>query len=155
MTQANRLAVFYLTDSKILRRKIIPDFDTELEGLHPLPGESMLLLPLNRPHDDTSCRSAIAAATGVSPPSGRCCVVNNSGDVVAVCSADPTIDTHPDGLVVASEIAGPGDRYVGGVFHRQYKVAGPASGPAGSTVWLPVRDSAISPIVEHGPVGDD
>lgn len=156
MTRASRLAVFYLTDSKILRRKVIPDFDAELDGLRPMPGESMLLLPLSRPYDDTSCRAAIAAATGVSPPSGRCCVIDETGGVIAVCNAYPAIDTHPDGVMVASDNAGPGDRYVGGVFLRQYRVAAPAD-PAGSTVWLPVwlplREPAIPPIRERGPVG--
>ena len=89
MTLASRFAVFYATDSKILRRKVIPDSDAELEGLHPLPGESVLLLPLSLPQDDASCRAAIAGATGVSPPSGRCCIINQSGDVIGVCNADP------------------------------------------------------------------
>jgi len=108
MKRASRLAVFYRRDSKILRHKVIPEFDAELERLHASPGESMLLLPLSRPHDDTECRAAIAVATGVSPPSGRCCIVDGWGDVIAVCNADPTIDTHSDGLVVASDNAGPG-----------------------------------------------
>ena len=153
MKRASRLAVFYRTDSKILRRKVIPEFDAELEKLHPAPGESMLLLPLSRPHDDTECRAAIAAATGVSPPSGRCCIVNRSGDVIAVCNADPTIDTHSDGMVVASDNAGRGDRYVGGVFLRQYRVSTISSEAVGSTVWLPVRDPAIPPPREIGSVG--
>ena len=113
----------------------------------------MLLLPLSRPHDDTECRAAIAAATGVSPPSGRCCIVNRSGDVIAVCNADPTIDTHSDGRVVASDNARRGDRYVGGMFLRQYRVSTISSEAVGSTVWLPVRDPAIPPPSEIGSVG--
>ena len=66
MKRASRLAVIYRTDSKILRRKVIPEFDAELEKLHPSPSEGMLLLPLSRPHDDTERRAAIVAATGVS-----------------------------------------------------------------------------------------
>ena len=68
MTAATQLAVFYATDSKILRRKVIPNDEAQLEGLSAGPGESMLLLPLARPYDDASCRAAIAAATGVRPP---------------------------------------------------------------------------------------
>ena len=155
MTGARRFAVFYRTDSKILRRKVIPEFDAELERLCPAPGESMLLLPLSRAHDDTSCRTAIAAATGISPPSGRCCIVDGSGEVVVVCNADPTVDTHSDRLVVASDNAGPGDRYVDGVFLRQYRIAALSSEPVGSTVWLPVRQPAVSPIRRTSPVGDN
>jgi hypothetical protein len=121
MIMATRFAVFYATDSKILRRKVIPDSDAELEGLQPLPGESMLLLSLVLPHDDASCRAAIASATGVSPPSGRCCIINESGDVIAVCNADPALDTHAAGTIVASENAGPGDRYINGAFLRKHQ----------------------------------
>jgi hypothetical protein len=42
MTAATQLAVFYATDSKILRRKVIPNDEAQLEGLSAGPGESML-----------------------------------------------------------------------------------------------------------------
>jgi hypothetical protein len=119
MTAATQLAVFYATDSKILRRKVIPNDEAQLEVLSAAPGESMLLLPLARPYDDASCRAAIASATGVTPPSGRCCIVNESGDIIDVCNADPALDSHPRGKIVASECAGPGDRYIGGAFLRR------------------------------------
>src|ERR1700724_2856531 len=54
MTAATQLAVFYATDSKILRRKVIPNDEAQLEGLSAGPGESMLLLPLSHPYDDAS-----------------------------------------------------------------------------------------------------
>lgn len=116
MTLATRLAVFYATDSKILRRKVIPDDDAQLKRLAVPVGESVLWMPLDRPYDDASCRVAIAAATAVVPPTGRCCVVNEGGIVIAVCNADPVLDTHPQGRLVASEDAKPGDRHVAGVF---------------------------------------
>src|SRR5262249_17111129 len=144
MTTASRLAVFYATDSKILRRKVIPDFDTELEALHPAPGENMLLLPLSRPHDDASCRAAIASATAFSPPSGRCCVIDNAGAVIARSQAHRALDTCAAGLIVANENAGPGDRYIGGVFLRRYRVATASSDTVASTVWLPIPESATS-----------
>jgi hypothetical protein len=123
MTAATQLAVFYATDSKILRRKIIPDDEAQLELLSAAPGESMLLVPLARPFDDASCRAAIEAATGIAPPSGRCCIVDESGDIIEVCNADPALDSHPRGKIVASECARPGDRYVGGAFLRRYAAA--------------------------------
>jgi hypothetical protein len=82
------------------------------------PGESVLLLPLTRPYDDAACRAAIGEATGCEPPSGRCCVVDKSGNVVAVCNADPALDLHPQGQLVANENAVPGDIYISGVFSR-------------------------------------
>jgi hypothetical protein len=118
MTTASKLAVFYATDSKILRRKLIPDADEQLEVLTAAAGESILLLSLARPYDDASCRAAIAKETGVTPPSGRCCVVDEAGDVIGVCNADPALDSHPRGKIVASESAGLGDRYVSGVFFK-------------------------------------
>lgn len=118
MTIATHLAVFYATKSKILRRKVIPDDDMAVAQLRAEPGESVLLLPLTRSYDDAACRAAIAEATGCKPPSGRCCVVDKSGNVVAVCNADPALDSHPHGQLIADDIAVPGDRYISGAFSR-------------------------------------
>ena len=118
MALATHLAVFYATNSKILRRKVVPDDDAQLAQLRAEPGESALLLPLTRPYDDAACRAAIAEATGCKPPSGRCCVVDESGNVIAVCNADPALDRHPQGRLVTNETATPGDRLAGGVFLR-------------------------------------
>ena len=120
---ATKLAVLYATESKILRRKVIPDEDEQLRRLIVPAGESVLWMRLDQPHDDASCCAAIAAATGVLPPSGRCCVVNVAERVVAVCNADPALDVHPQGRLVANENAEPGDRFVGGVFVRQSRAA--------------------------------
>jgi hypothetical protein len=122
MTVATQLAVFYATESKILRRLVIPDDDARLERLVVPPGESVLRMPLDRPHDEASCPAAIAVATGVAPPSGRCCVVDGSGLVIAVCNADPALDAHPQGWLVANERANPGDRHAGSEFLRESRV---------------------------------
>ena len=121
MMAATHLVVFYATNSKILRRKVIPDDDMALAQLRAEPGESALLLPLTRAYDDAACRAAIAEATGYQPPSGRCCVVDKSGEVVAICNADPALDAHPQGQLVADENAVPGDRYISGVFSRPFE----------------------------------
>ena len=122
MTKATHLAVIYATKSKILRRKVIPDDDRAVAQIRGEPGESVLLLPLTRPFDDAACRAAIAEATGCKPPSGRCCVVDGSGNVIAVCNADPALDLHPQGQLVANENAVPGDRYIGGAFSRPFEL---------------------------------
>jgi hypothetical protein len=110
VTSAMQIVVIYAAGSKILRRKIIPDDDSQL-GLHqPGPGESRLLLPLAHRHDDAACRAAIAATTGVTPPSGRCCIVDAAGIVIGVCNADPALDAHPLGELIAHDRAGIGDR---------------------------------------------
>ncbi len=116
MTDRTQLAVFFGADRRILRWKLIPDDDAQLEGLAALPDKSVILLPLPRPYNDASCRAAIAAATGVTPPTGRCCVIDGSGEVIGVCNADPGIDVHARGQLVPSENAGVGDRYVGSAF---------------------------------------
>jgi hypothetical protein len=141
MASATQLAVFYATNSKILRRKVIPDDDAQLAGLKPPEGESMMLLPLALPFDDASCRAAIAAATGVTPPSGRCCIVQDAGNVVGVCNADPGLDFDPRGVIVASESAGHGDRYVDGVFLRHYAVVNRSTNAILSTGWLPILEA--------------
>jgi hypothetical protein len=121
VTIATHLAVFYATKSKILRRKVFPDDDMAVAQLRAESGESVLLLPLARPYDDAACRATIAEATGCKPPSGRCCVVDKSGKVVAVCNADPELDLHPQGQLVANEIAVPGDRYISSAFSRPFE----------------------------------
>jgi hypothetical protein len=121
MPIATHLAVFYATESKILRRKVIPDDDMALAQLRAEPGESVLLIPLTRPYDDAACRAAIAEATGCEPPSGRCCVVDKSGNVIAVCNADPALDLHPQGQLVANDIAVPSDLYVSGALSRPFE----------------------------------
>ena len=138
MTRATQLAVFYATDSKILRRKVIPDNDSQLARLKALKGQSMILLPLALPFDDASCRAAIAAVTGVTPPSGRCCVVGDTGVVIDVRNADPSLDSDPRGVVVASEHAGCGDRYIDGVFLRHYEIVNRSTNKVLSTAWLPI-----------------
>jgi hypothetical protein len=123
MTVAIRLAVIYATRSGILRRKIILDDESQLDLHQPGPGESLLLLPSSAPFDDASCRAAIAAATGVEPLTGRCCIIDVGGNVVGVCNADPALDTHPAGQLIAHDVAGPGDRYEDGVFKRENAIA--------------------------------
>jgi hypothetical protein len=76
----------------------------------------MLLMLLARPYDGGACRAAIAETKGCKPHCGGFCVVDRSGNVIAVCNADPALDTHPQGQLIANEHARPGDRYIGGVF---------------------------------------
>jgi hypothetical protein len=123
MTLASRLVVIYATCSKILRRKIILDDESQLDLHQPGPGESLLLLPLPAPFDDAPCRAAIAAATGAEPLAGRCCIIDAGGNVVGVCNADPALDTHPAGQLIAHDVAGPGYRYEGEVFKRENELA--------------------------------
>jgi hypothetical protein len=141
MTAATLLAVYYATGSKVLRRKVVPDNDALLKALSIPPGESVLLLPLAQPYDDASCRTAIAAATGAVVPSGRCCVIDDDWEVIGICNGDPALDTHPNGQLVASDHAGPGDRYVAGVFLRRYPVANHATNVVALTAWLPISHS--------------
>ena len=137
-TGATQLAVFYAAGSKILRRKIIPDSDAQLALHQPGPGESRLLMPLDRPYGDEKCRAALAAATGVAPPSGRCCVVDAAGKVTGVCNADLALDTHPAGSLDASDIAGLGDSFVAGRFVRPYAVVSTPTNRVTAIRQLPV-----------------
>jgi hypothetical protein len=139
MTVANRVVVIYATRSKILRRKIILDNEAQRDLHQPGPGENLLLLPLSPPFDDSSCRAAIAAATGAVPPEGRCCIIDAGGNVVGVCNADPALDTHPAGQLIAHDVAGPGDRYEGGVFKRKNAIADNATRNASRLARLPLE----------------
>jgi hypothetical protein len=138
VTSSTQLVVIYATGSKILRRTIIPDDDFQLAVHQPGPGESRLLLPRAASHDDASCRAAIAVATGVIPPSGRCCIVDAAGTVIGVCNADPELDAHPAGRLIAHDIAEPRDRHEDGIFKRKYAVIDRASNKVAATVYLPL-----------------
>jgi hypothetical protein len=138
MTVANGVVVIYATRSKILRRKIILDDESQLDRHQPGPGESLLLLPLSSPVDDASCRAAIAAATGTEPSAGRCCIIDAGGNVVGVCNADPALDTHPAGRLIAHDTAGFGDRYEGGVFKRKDTIADNATRKGSRLTPLPL-----------------
>jgi hypothetical protein len=142
MSVATQLAVFYATDSKILRRKVVPDHDAQFAGLNTLPGESMILLSLAEPYDDEACRAAIAAATGARIPSGRCCVIDDAGNVIGVCNADPALDEHLQGKLVASDDAGLGDRHVGSAFLRRYAIVSNITQMVTATAWLPISRSS-------------
>jgi hypothetical protein len=142
MTVATRLVVIYATRSKILRRKIILDDESQLDLHQPGPGESLLFLPLSAPFDDASCRAAIAAATGVEPLAGRCCIIDAGGNVVGVCNADPELDTHPAGQLIAHDVAGPGDRYEGGVFKREHAIADSGTRKGSRLTHLPLDNLA-------------
>jgi hypothetical protein len=122
MTSATRFIVVFAAKSKILRRKIFVDDDSQIDAHQPGPGETRLLLPLSAPSDDAACRAAIAAVAEVKPPSGRCCIIDENGRVVGICNADPALDTHPAGRLVAHDLAGLGDRYRDGTFMFTYAI---------------------------------
>src|SRR5262245_47523107 len=118
MTTATRFAVFYATISKVLRRIVIPDHDAQLAALSVPSGESMILLPLAQRPDDAFWWATIAAAAGIPTASGRCCIIDGDGGIIGACNADPALDSHQRGQLVASDHAGPGDRYLDGTFLR-------------------------------------
>jgi hypothetical protein len=41
--------------------------------------------------------------------------------VIAVCNADPALDLHPQGQLVANDIAVPSDLYVSGALSRPFE----------------------------------
>lgn len=97
---ATTFGIVYATGSKMVRRIILPDDDTELlNGNHVGPGETMLVSPSGS-HDLATCQALVKQATGVAPPDAACAVLDKNNAVVAVIMADPAIDTHPAGTVV-------------------------------------------------------
>jgi hypothetical protein len=153
MTVATRLVVIYATRSKILRRKIILDDESQLDLHQPGPGESLLVLPSSAPFDDASCRAAIAAATGTEPLAGRCCIIDAGDNVVGVCNADPALDTPPAGQLIPHEVAGPGDRYEGGAFKRENSIADSAISKGSRLAHLPLDNPAAFEASSLTPAG--
>jgi hypothetical protein len=93
---ATKIGVVYGTKSKIVRRVIIPDDDSELDNpLHVGNGETLEKIPMG-PHD----HGTISKLLGTNPDhnASRCAVVHPSGQVVKAIHADPEIDSvdnHP------------------------------------------------------------
>jgi hypothetical protein len=153
MSVATRFVVIYATGSKILRRKIVLDDESQLDLHQPGPGESRLLLPLSAPFDDASCRAVIAAATGTEPLAGRCCIIDAGGNVVGVCNADPALDTHPAGQLIAHDVAGPVDRYEGGLFKRKNAIADNATRKGSTLAHRPLGNPVASAASSLAPAG--
>lgn len=86
----------------MIRRIIVADDESMLDGRHAGPGESLLIADWNGA-DLFAARAAVKAATGVDPPDHACAVVDpKDGLVVAVICADPTIDAVEGRSLVAA-----------------------------------------------------
>lgn len=124
-SEAKQVGLIYGERSKLLRRAIVPDDPRELlDPLHLGKGEAMLAVWTNVPPLDTPTMQAIVARhCGVDPaalPSGRCAVVDASGDVVRVIMADPQIDAVEGMQLVLNDDVAAGWRYEDGAFLARY-----------------------------------
>lgn len=148
-----QIGIVYATGSKLPRRIIVPDSDSELnDPVHLQAGEAMLRIARTLPHDLISVRGHIAKHLGVAVsaiPSGRCTLINQKNRMVehAIC-ADPAIDKHPTHSVVASDIAEIGWKYDGTKFLARY-VTLDANNIVTSEQW---QDASILPSAPAGVV---
>jgi hypothetical protein len=98
---STKFAIVYATESKMIRRIVVPDDDAELvAGSWASSGESVLIVP-DGPHDLFTCMALVKEATGVHPADPHCAVVGDSGHVIGFVRADPALDTHPRGKIVS------------------------------------------------------
>jgi hypothetical protein len=112
--------------SRIPRRIVVPDDDAEIDDPRRflLRGERALRLPAAEYHAKLH-RQHVADHYGIPVrhiPSGRCAVLDRTGRVLCAVMADPDIDRHPDGWLVASDTLGAGD-VVRGVSLREFRAA--------------------------------
>lgn len=119
---AQNALIVYATGSRLPRRLIIPDDDTELLSLTPFlgPGESGRVFPQARITALANAarlagvdiaRMVLANLLGIAVgqiPSGRCCVIDPAGSVVNVIVADPALDQLDGHTLVAHDQAGIG-----------------------------------------------
>jgi hypothetical protein len=102
-----------------LRRVIIPDHDdSELNAWPAGTGEDSVLIPVASAKDDKTLKDAVKTKTGKDAPTGVCALVDGTGVVISKIMADPDLDTHPAGSLVASDVANVGDKYDGKIFTR-------------------------------------
>jgi hypothetical protein len=96
------IGVIYSISQARVRQWIIPDDDKELDGYQPSPGEAFFTYLAKLGHDTATINAQVKAVTGRDPDDDTCAVVAADGSIVALVKADPAIDTHPDGDVVAT-----------------------------------------------------
>lgn len=100
---ASKIAIFYATESKMLRGVLVPDDDEHLKRCYAPEGETMLIVDAfpgsfidERGRADLANRQYVVdqviIATGVTPPDPACAVVDDNGMVIGMICADETID---------------------------------------------------------------
>jgi hypothetical protein len=125
-----QIGVIYGTESKIVRRVVIPDSPGELPN-HVGDGESLFRLEL--PDDPLVTTDAdwisrqFYEEMGIAAdklPSARCALVDASdGIVTSVLMADPVIDKHDDGSLIQTDTASINDKHDGTEFLKRFAIA--------------------------------
>jgi len=87
--QSTEMEVIYGSVNGEIRRVIVPDDDSQLGPQLAGQGEGYVIAPKG-----ADATAVVKAKTGIDPPVLTSAVVDNSGNVVGVIAADPTID-HP------------------------------------------------------------
>ena len=150
-TKNTKVGIVYATASKIIRRLIVPDNDSELnDPAHVQAGETMLIADFNTVPHPLAAPAALMSHLGVaSLPSGRCAAVNPSTSIVEqVLLADPAIDKHPIYTLVLNDTATAGWKHsqVNGadVFLPPYAVVSKTTGKVTAIEYM-APTSAVSP----------
>ncbi len=94
--------IIYATQSKILRRIVVPSDNSSLNFLATMvgPGESIVARPTGHGDGHAQWAAAVQSVTGVMPPSAACAVVDATNTVILIVMADPALDTHPQGTLI-------------------------------------------------------
>ena len=126
---ATMIGIVYTAANKVHRGFIVPDNDAELDNpWHVHLGEKLIkvsLASVTFPITLQFLKNQIALAEQVVPsavPSGRCVVVDAQGNVAAVAMADPALDTHPAGTLMAHNSATFGWNWNGASWTKPYAV---------------------------------
>ena len=140
---STKFGIVYGNVTNIIRRVIEPDDDSYLSSIVLKPGESLLQLDLI----DHPVRTVLSLQASVGPQrqSSRCAKIDNSGNVVDIIQADPTIDpaigVH---TIVQSDLAQKNDKLVGGRLRRDFAIANNA-GIVTAIVSLPIDAVVATP----------
>lgn len=108
-----KIGIIYATGSKMIRRIVVPDNEADLQKTGWVKnGETLLIADgfpergdIRDPANNAHVRDKIIEATGVTPPTLVCAVVN-AGVVEAMIVADPAVDTLPGKTLIKSYAAG-------------------------------------------------
>jgi hypothetical protein len=116
---ASHVAILYSVAQRRRRVLIVPDDDAQLAAIKARPGEKLILQPIDD-YEQRGPDAAVADDAGGPPLPHRCAIVDEAGDVIGHCAADPGIDVIAERTLHLSEVSKEGDVLDGGMIKRRY-----------------------------------
>jgi hypothetical protein len=142
------VGVIYSAGRKILRRIVVPDAEPSISDWqqYTAPQEKITLIPHSGDWSHAGCVQAIAHAENIENiPTGRCAVVDSSGNVARIILADIHLDSVDGFSLIESDLANTNDHYnveIHNDFSRRYAVVDIPTSTVTSIAYLAITGAA-------------